>query len=69
MSVLVMKDLILKRDVDKYLNKWILDPKRKPLLLDGANRVGKTISMFSVCKKFKSLTYLILFFKFFFWVS
>ncbi|MBO8427177.1 MAG: hypothetical protein IAC58_01290 [Firmicutes bacterium] len=49
-----MKDLILKRDVDKYLNKWILDLKRKSLLIDGANRVGKTTSMFSVCKKFKS---------------
>ena len=35
-------DKLLKRKVDNYLLEWKNNPRRKPLILNGARQVGKT---------------------------
>jgi len=36
---------ILKRKIDSYLDEWQRAPKRKPLIINGARQVGKTMSV------------------------
>lgn len=36
---------LLKRKVDKYLTDWHCNPNRKPLIINGARQIGKTVSV------------------------
>lgn len=36
---------LLKRKVDKYLDEWYKDPDHKPLIINGARQIGKTVSV------------------------
>jgi predicted AAA+ superfamily ATPase len=40
------------RLIENYLNQWVNDPSRKPLLLRGARQVGKTFSVRKLGKTF-----------------
>lgn len=41
-----------KRIVDKYLEEWMNDEERKPLLLRGARQVGKSTAVRHLAEKF-----------------
>jgi predicted AAA+ superfamily ATPase len=43
----------MKRQVNRHLEDWKTDPNRKPLLLRGAQQVGKTYSVREFAKGFK----------------
>ena len=45
---------MFKRIIDFHLNKWKIDPFRKPLILRGARQVGKTYAVRRLGRKFKS---------------
>lgn len=36
---------LLKRKIDKYLDEWYKDPDHKPLIINGARQIGKTVSV------------------------
>ena len=36
---------LLKRKVDSYLTKWFGTPNHKPLIINGARQIGKTMSV------------------------
>ena len=36
---------LLKRKVDKYLEGWFGIPNHKPLIINGARQIGKTMSI------------------------
>lgn len=36
---------LLKRKVDRYLEEWYKTPNRKPLIINGARQIGKTMSV------------------------
>ena len=36
---------LLKRKVNTYLEEWFKTPNRKPLVINGARQVGKTLSV------------------------
>jgi len=36
---------LLKRKVDKYLSEWFENPSHKPLIINGARQIGKTVSV------------------------
>lgn len=42
-----------KRSIDTYLNTWITEDKRKPLLLRGARQVGKSSAVRELSNKFE----------------
>lgn len=44
----------MRRFVDSYLNQWVAEKTRKPLLIRGARQVGKTFSVRKLGKKFAS---------------
>jgi len=44
---------VLKRKVDAFLEEWYANPKRKPLIINGARQVGKTTSV----RKFARMHY------------
>src|SRR6516165_10104998 len=44
---------MFKRIIDFHLEKWKVDPFRKPLLLRGARQVGKTYAIRRLGKQFK----------------
>lgn len=48
------KSAMFKRIIDFHLDKWKIDPFRKPLILRGARQVGKTYAVRRLGKKFKS---------------
>lgn len=39
---------IVKREIDRFLDKWKEDPTRIPLMIRGARQVGKSYSVFSL---------------------
>lgn len=45
---------MFKRLIDFHLEKWKIDPFRKPLLLRGARQVGKTYAIRRLGMQFKS---------------
>jgi hypothetical protein len=45
---------MFKRIIDFHLDKWKMDPFRKPLILRGARQVGKTYAVRRLGKQFKS---------------
>lgn len=45
---------MFKRIIDFHLEKWKMDPYRKPLILRGARQVGKTSAVRFLGKKFES---------------
>ena len=42
---------LLKRKIDAYLENWFSNPKSKPLVINGARQVGKTVSVRTFGKK------------------
>lgn len=49
------KGIFLKRFIDLYLDQWVSDSERKPLLIRGARQVGKTFAVRALGKRtFKS---------------
>ncbi|MCR4965794.1 MAG: ATP-binding protein [Bacteroidales bacterium] len=36
---------LLKRQIDKFLDDWFKNPKHKPLIINGARQIGKTVSI------------------------
>jgi len=45
---------MFKRIIDFHLDKWVIDPFRKPLLLRGARQVGKTYAVRRLGSHFRS---------------
>ena len=45
---------MFKRLIDFHLDKWKVDPFRKPLILRGARQVGKTYAVRRLGRQFKS---------------
>ena len=43
-NVIIVMNL-LKRKVDSYLEKWYKAPNHKPLIINGARQIGKTMSV------------------------
>ena len=52
--ILPWKLNMFKRTIDFHLDKWKIDPFRKPLLLRGARQVGKTYAVRRLGSQFKS---------------
>lgn len=44
----------MDRFIDSYLNQWVADEARKPLLLRGARQVGKTFAVRKLGEKFQN---------------
>jgi hypothetical protein len=53
-SILPWKIAMFKRLIDFHLDKWKIDPFRKPLLLRGARQVGKTYAVRRLGGQFQS---------------
>ena len=45
---------MFKRIIDHHLDKWKVDPFRKPLILRGARQVGKAYAVRRLSRQFKS---------------
>jgi len=43
----------MQRDIEKYLNNWRLNSRKKPLILRGARQVGKTFIVDAFAKQYK----------------
>jgi len=44
----------MKRLIEKNLEAWKQNPRRKPLLIRGARQVGKTYTVRQFARKFKT---------------
>lgn len=53
-----MKEVILKRKIDKFLLNWKEKPNHFPLIVYGARQVGKTTSILNFGRTYKSIVYI-----------
>lgn len=61
-----MSDIKLKRKAEEYLDKWLFDKHRKPLIIYGARQIGKTYLIDTLFKEshFKDKKYILVDFRF-----